>query len=90
MKVTASRPLAPPLYLFVGLSLINALLYALVLCAPYPLAEGLAHPRAPSAILAGFSWGAGLTLIWGYALLTGYYTFALHVATPVAPQHQRT
>ena len=36
MKGAAPRPLAPPLDLCVGLSLISALIYALVLRAPYP------------------------------------------------------
>ena len=49
MKGAAPRPLAPPVYLCIGLSLISALIYALALRAPYPLAEGLGHPLA--------SWG---------------------------------
>lgn len=89
MKVSARRRLASPLDLLIGLSLISALLYALVLRAPYPLAEGLAHPLASWATLAGFAWYASLALICGYALLTGYYMFALRLATRVAPQRQR-
>ena len=90
MKGAAPRPLAPPLYLIVGLSLISALIYALVLRAPYPLDEGLARPLASWATLTGFAWRAGLALVCGYALLTGYYMLALRAAASVAPQHQRT
>ena len=80
MKVAAPRTLDSPLDLLVGLSLISALLYALVLRAPYPLAEGLAHPLASWATLAGFSWRAGLALLCGYALLMGYHMFAPRLA----------
>src|SRR3954454_10342562 len=90
MKVAAPRTLDSPLYLLVGLSLSSALLYALVLRVPYPLAEGLAHPLASWATLAGFSWRAGLALVCGYALLTGYYMLALRLTVRIAPQHQRT
>jgi hypothetical protein len=89
MKVAAPRTLDSPLYLLVGLSLSSALLYALVLRAPYPLAEGLAHPLASWAALASFSWRAGLALICGYALLTAYSMLALRLAARVAPQRQR-
>src|SRR5215208_1189530 len=89
MKVAAARRLAPPLDLCVGLSLISALIYALVLRAPYPLAAGLAHPLASWATLAGFSWRAGLMLAGAYALLTGYYMFALRLAAPVRSLRQR-
>jgi Gpi18-like mannosyltransferase len=89
MKVAAPRRLAPPLDLCVGLSLISALIYTLVLRAPYPLAEGLAHPLASWATLAGFSWRAGLTLACAYALLTGYYMFALRLAARITPLRQR-
>jgi hypothetical protein len=89
MKVAAPRTLDSPLDLLVGLSLISALLYALVLRAPYPLAEGLAHPLASWATLAGFAWRAGLALICAYALLTAYYMLALRLAARVASQHQR-
>src|SRR5215208_4421745 len=88
MKVAAARRLAPPLDLCVGLSLISALLYALVLRAPYPLAEGLAHPLASWATLAGFSWRVGLALACAYALLTGYYMLALRLAARIAPQRE--
>jgi hypothetical protein len=74
---------------FFGLSLISALIYALVLRAPYPLAEGLAHPLASWATLAGFSWRAGLMLAGAYALLTGYYMFALRLAARVTSLCQR-
>jgi alpha-1,6-mannosyltransferase len=87
MKVAAPRPLAPPLDLCIGISLISALIYALVLRAPYPLAEGLAHPLASWATLAGFSWRAGLALACAYALLTGYYMLALRLAARGASQH---
>jgi hypothetical protein len=89
MKGAAPCRLAPPLALLVGLSFISALLYALVLRAPYPLTEGLAHRLASWATLAGFAWGAGLALVCGYALLMGYYMLALRLAARVAPQHQR-
>jgi hypothetical protein len=85
----ALRLLSSPLALLVGLSFISALLYALVLRAPYPLAEGLAHPLASWATLAGFAWRAGLALACGYALLTGYSMFALRLAARVAPQRRR-
>jgi hypothetical protein len=74
---------------FFGLSLISALIYALVLRAPYPLVEGLAHPLASWATLAGFSWRAGLMLACAYALLTGYYMFALRLAARVTSLRQR-
>ena len=45
-KNGALRLLASPLHLIIGIGLISSLLYALVLRAPYPLAEGLAHPLA--------------------------------------------
>jgi hypothetical protein len=90
MKVAAPRRLDSPLDLLVGLSLISPLLYALMLRAPYPLAEGLVHPLASWATLAGFSWRAGLALIGGYALLTAYYMCALRLAARVASQHERT
>jgi hypothetical protein len=83
------RLLTSPIYLIIGISLISAPLYALVLRAPYPLAEGLAHPLASWATLAGFAWRAGLALLCGYALLTGYYMLALRVAARIAPQHRR-
>ncbi|HEU5098240.1 MAG TPA: hypothetical protein VFU22_04440, partial [Roseiflexaceae bacterium] len=82
-------PRTSPLALLVGLSLISALLYALVLRAPFPLAEGLAHPLASWASLAGFAWRAGLALVCGYALLTGYYMFALRLAARIAPRGKR-
>ena len=90
MKGAAFRRLALPLDLCVGLSLISALIYALVLRAPYPLAEGLAHPLASWATQAGFSWRAGLALVCAYALLTGYYMFALRLAARVVSPRQRT
>jgi hypothetical protein len=90
MKSAPLRQLISPLQLQVGTSLISALLYALMLRAPYPLAEGLAHPLASWATLAGFAWRAGLALICGYALLTAYYMLALHLAARIAPQSQRT
>ena len=89
MKVAAPRPLAPLLKLLLGLNLTSALLYALVLRAPYSLAAGLAHPLASWATLAGFSWHAGLALIGGYALLTGYYMLALRLAARAASPRQR-
>jgi hypothetical protein len=88
MEVAAPRKLASTLDLLVGLSLISALLYALVVRAPYPLTEGLAHPLADWATLAGFSWRAGLALICGYALLTAYYMLALRLAARIASQRQ--
>src|SRR4051812_11994878 len=90
MKVAAPRRLALPLVLCAGLSLISALIYALALRAPYPLAEGLAHPLASWATLAGFSWRAGLALACAYALLTGCYMLALQLAARVASPRQRT
>src|SRR5215213_9098642 len=89
MKGAAPRRLAPPLDLCVGLSLMSALIYTLVLRPPYPLAEGLVHPLASWATLAGFAWHAGMALICGYALLTAYYMLALRLAARVAPQCQR-
>jgi hypothetical protein len=89
MKVAAPRTLDSPLDLLVGLSLISALLYALVMRGSYPLAEGLAHPLASWATLAGFSWRAGLALACAYALLMGYYMLALRLAARIAPQRER-
>jgi hypothetical protein len=89
MKVAPLRPFAFPLYLLISLSLISALIYTLVLRAPYSLAEGLAHPLASWATLAGFSRRAGLALACAYALLTGYYMFALRVAARAASLRQR-
>lgn len=90
MKSVPLRQLMSPLQLQVGMSLISALIYALVLRAPYPLAEGLAHPLASWATLAGFAWQAGLALIFGYALLTACYILALRLAVRAAPQYERT
>lgn len=89
MKAAAPRPLASLLDLCIGISLISALIYALALRAPYPLAEGLTHPLASWATLAGFSWRAGLALACTYALLTGYYMLALRLAARAASLHQR-
>ncbi|MEO7909279.1 MAG: glycosyltransferase family 87 protein [Roseiflexaceae bacterium] len=89
MKIVAPRALDSSLFLLVGLSLISALIYALVLRTPYPLAAGLAHPQASWASLAGFSWRAGLALICGYALLTAYYMLALRVAAHGMAQYRR-
>src|SRR5689334_13944595 len=89
MKSAPLRQLISPLQLLVGLGLISALIYALALRAPYPLAEGLAHPLASWATLAGFSRRTGLALIFGYALLIGFYMLALQLAARVAPQRQR-
>ena len=89
-KISALRLHASPLHLIIGIGLIGALLYALVLRAPYPLAEGLAHPLAAWATLASFSWRAGLALICGYALLTAYSMLALRLAVRVTSQHRRT
>ena len=89
MKVAAPHRLASPFHVMIGIGLISALLYALVLRAPYPLAEGLAHPLASWATLAGFAWRASLALLCGYALLTGYYMLALRLAARVASQRQR-
>src|SRR6266508_625892 len=88
-KISALRLHASPLHLILSIGLIGALLYALVLRAPYPLAEGLAHPLAAWATLASFSWRAGLALICGYALLTAYYMLALRLAAQIASQRQR-
>ena len=89
MKVAAPHRLVAPLDLCIGISLISALIYALVLRAPYPLAAGLAHPLASWATLAGFSRRAGLTLVCAYALLTGYYMLALRLAARAASPRQR-
>src|SRR5690349_19045179 len=88
-KLSTLRLYASPLQLIIGIGLISALISTLALRAPYPLVEGLAHPLASWATLAGFSWRAGLELICGYALLTGYSLLALRLAVRVPPQDQR-
>lgn len=90
MKGAARRPFAFPLYLLIALSLLSALIYALALRAPYPLAEGLAHPLASWATLAGFSRRAGLALVCAYALLTACYMLALRLAARIELPRQRT
>jgi ALG3 protein len=87
-KNAALRLCTSPLHLIIGIGLISSLFYGLLLRAPYPLAESLAHPLASWATLAGFAWRAGLALICGYALLTGYYMLALRLAARVAPPRQ--
>jgi ALG3 protein len=81
--------LASPLHLLVGIGLANALLYTLGLRTPYSLSIGLTHPLASWATLAGFSWRAGLLLPCMYALLTGYYALALHLAMQMAAERKR-
>ncbi len=90
MQSPARHLLTSPLPVMVSIGLMSSLLYALVLRVPYPLAEGLAHPLASWATLAGFSWRAGLALICAYTLLTGYYMLALRLAAWIAPQRERT